>query len=492
MNGPFPLPARPNAAPQPGATAVRGRHRAGLVVLLVAAAAASLLVLVSTLGGDIVVTDLPAQDEGASTGAARGSGGATAEDQPRAQGEGLVFIEQLEGQDETEAGAAWIDDAHRPPFVVSALRVLRELGEPGQTEASDGLIGPPRLAVIVDQRTAAKNPLSPAAAVDAEGGVANGGRDGDVASAASSGPLLVARFEPHPWLRPAEPSPLVPEPRWKRSPPASVLGELSPIIPEIAPDRTPLRGWRAGFDRSTYAESVAMGDSGAGAVAHEGPPTSALARLHEQGETLRAAHDPNTPEITPPHRHAPMVLVRLQPEAGAAAGPTAPPAAQAPAQSPAAGFELDARPIHAVGTDTRVSQGDRPADIAEARLAQMARQVTFTALAQRDWIDTLYDWEAPGLCHNPLYFEEVNLERYGYRWPCAGVLQPVVSCGQFFATIPALPYKLVAESPCECVYTLGHYRPGSAVPYQVHFPRWRPGAGAAEAGVIAGLIFAIP
>jgi hypothetical protein len=67
------------------------------------------------------------------------------------------------------------------------------------------------------------------------------------------------------------------------------------------------------------------------------------------------------------------------------------------------------------------------------------------------------------LCHKPLYFEDVQLERYGHM---AGPwVQPFASCANFFLTIPILPYKMGLETPNECVYALGYYRPGSCAPY---------------------------
>ena len=75
------------------------------------------------------------------------------------------------------------------------------------------------------------------------------------------------------------------------------------------------------------------------------------------------------------------------------------------------------------------------------------------------WAATDFHWSATGLCHRPLYFEEVNLERYGYT--VSPLLQPAISGAHFFLTIPTLPYKMVAQPPKECVYTLGYYRPGS-------------------------------
>jgi hypothetical protein len=74
-----------------------------------------------------------------------------------------------------------------------------------------------------------------------------------------------------------------------------------------------------------------------------------------------------------------------------------------------------------------------------------------------------YTWTASQLCHKPLYFEDVQLERYGHM---AGPwVQPLASAANFFLTIPILPYKMGLETPNECVYTLGYYRPGDCAPY---------------------------
>lgn len=63
-----------------------------------------------------------------------------------------------------------------------------------------------------------------------------------------------------------------------------------------------------------------------------------------------------------------------------------------------------------------------------------------------------YGWVSPRLSahtayvqYRPLYFEEVNLERYGYNFGC---LQPFVSAARFYGTLPILPYKICDSSPC--------------------------------------------
>jgi hypothetical protein len=159
--------------------------------------------------------------------------------------------------------------------------------------------------------------------------------------------------------------------------------------------------------------------------------------------------------------------------------------------------ELQLPPISAVTTDIRPPQGDLPFDCARPKLPPTG--VAAGEAPCRQWPQILYPWEATGYCHRPLYFEEVNLERYGYLFcddRCggvpAGLVQPVLSGAHFFATVPLLPYTITAEPPCECIYTLGEYRPGSPVPYQIHRLPLRPLAGGAEACAITGLIFAVP
>lgn len=81
----------------------------------------------------------------------------------------------------------------------------------------------------------------------------------------------------------------------------------------------------------------------------------------------------------------------------------------------------------------------------------------------RRWKPTTVVWAASNLCHKPLYFEEVNLERYGHT--AGPVLQPVLSSAHFFANIAVLPYKMGVHSPHECQYALGYYRPGNCAPW---------------------------
>lgn len=112
--------------------------------------------------------------------------------------------------------------------------------------------------------------------------------------------------------------------------------------------------------------------------------------------------------------------------------------------------------------------------------------------AGRDWRRLAYHWHAPAICHQPLYFEDVNLERYGYTPWHLRPIQPLVSGARFYMTLPALPYLVATNPPNEGIYTLGEYRPGSCVPYRTQLVPWDPKAAGIEAGWIAGAILLVP
>ena len=82
------------------------------------------------------------------------------------------------------------------------------------------------------------------------------------------------------------------------------------------------------------------------------------------------------------------------------------------------------------------------------------------------------------------------LERYGHTW--GPILQPLISAGNFFITVPLLPYKMGLEPPCECIYTLGYYRPGSCAPYILDPLPLSIRAAMYEAAGVAGFMFVMP
>lgn len=112
------------------------------------------------------------------------------------------------------------------------------------------------------------------------------------------------------------------------------------------------------------------------------------------------------------------------------------------------------------------------------------------AYEPRTWLASTMTWKASALCHKPLYFEDVQLERYGHT---PGPLkEPFLSGAHFFLNVAALPYKMAINPPNECQYALGYYRPGSCAPWLVPpIPLSLRGA-LAETGVIVGGIYVIP
>ena len=170
--------------------------------------------------------------------------------------------------------------------------------------------------------------------------------------------------------------------------------------------------------------------------------------------------------------------------------PTPPSAAAIPPTALSTATAWAPTPLAGLGTNIRLPSGLLPRNYSAERPPQ---EIDYwdPSGATRGWPIVGYQWKATAFCHQPLYFEEINLERYGYG--CCGCLQYGVSAAHFFGTVPALPYLMAADCPYECDYTLGHYRPGSCPPWQFHWPPCADPLGTgSELGVITGLIFLIP
>jgi hypothetical protein len=158
------------------------------------------------------------------------------------------------------------------------------------------------------------------------------------------------------------------------------------------------------------------------------------------------------------------------------------------------------KPLTELGISIAEPAGKLPTDLATPCWNQINGQ-TGGNVSARCWPVVCYTWEATCFYHNPLYFEEVNLERYGYqcgdRSCCCSCgreccLQPAASAAHFFGTIPLLPYCMANECPGDCIYTLGHYRPGDCNPWRWCWPPCDPVAAAAQGGFWVGMIAAFP
>jgi hypothetical protein len=173
-----------------------------------------------------------------------------------------------------------------------------------------------------------------------------------------------------------------------------------------------------------------------------------------------------------------------------------PPASAATLEDPCAAARF--RPLNELNISISQPDGQTPTDFATPCWEQINAGQNG---APRCWSVLNYQWDATCLCYQPLYFEDINAERYGYICnDCCGCyctpqdcMQSACSAAHFFATVPALPYLVMADCPTECVYTLGHYRPASCgVPWRCHWPPIDPVAAVKAGGIYTGLIFAIP
>ncbi len=105
------------------------------------------------------------------------------------------------------------------------------------------------------------------------------------------------------------------------------------------------------------------------------------------------------------------------------------------------------------------------------------------------WHAKYYVWKSPDLCYGPLYFEEVNLERFGGRFP---IMQPAISAVHFVGNTIRLPYSMGLQSPHHCYYSAGYGRPGNQYCYQCERPVWSLKAGTFQALLVTGLVFGLP
>ncbi len=105
-----------------------------------------------------------------------------------------------------------------------------------------------------------------------------------------------------------------------------------------------------------------------------------------------------------------------------------------------------------------------------------------------------YEWhpsvEGLEFCYQPLYFEEVNLERYGRSF---GIVQPAVSAAMFVGRVPLLPYMAFSRPARRCTMHPHWSLPGYKIPQWEKQPIVPSVTGsAAEVAAIYGIILLIP
>lgn len=130
-----------------------------------------------------------------------------------------------------------------------------------------------------------------------------------------------------------------------------------------------------------------------------------------------------------------------------------------------------------------------PEDMTKGRLPGMEPLPTGTSRSAPA-VPIVKFWAPSAICHKPLYFQDTMLERHGHeRFPC---VQPLASGVRFFGTLPMLPYLWTLHPPCEDVYNLGHYRPGTAAPCLFERPPYDQRALRNEVLAVGAAAVAIP
>ena len=91
--------------------------------------------------------------------------------------------------------------------------------------------------------------------------------------------------------------------------------------------------------------------------------------------------------------------------------------------------------------------------------------------------------------HNPLWFEDPNLERCGRGFRNFSSMASVV---HFSGNIAILPYRMTAEPAYSCVRTLPDCTVCQRYGCDAYLPPWSWRAAAVQAAAITGLIYAVP
>ena len=146
------------------------------------------------------------------------------------------------------------------------------------------------------------------------------------------------------------------------------------------------------------------------------------------------------------------------------------------------------------GTTTKIPMADLSVDDAcyVANIWGFPKQcrIGLDTYDLRNWEPVTFTWKASALTQKPLYFEDVQLERYGHTmgpW-----LQPARSGAHFFLNIAVLPYRMGIHPWNECQYSLGYYRPGSLAPRQLPAFPLNTKAALWQAGAMIGGVYLIP
>ncbi|MCS7166326.1 MAG: hypothetical protein RMI91_02280 [Gemmatales bacterium] len=251
--------------------------------------------------------------------------------------------------------------------------------------------------------------------------------------------------------------------------------------------------YRLVLPTTTSAVSAQLGPPIRGTPPLLGDPSGSEARPPQVHPSSTAESSTPPPpsgwEPTPLHS---QVVPGPRPQVGAPVG-QAPKAAQ-PATPPMAGY---VEPLE-VPTPERLFRLESEQEFRE-RLRQEQRdqeaRATFPAdvpvappgvtYQGRAWPRLVSTIPAPITAYQPLYFEDKNVERYGWD---AGIFQPLLSAGKFYLDVALLPYNLGAQWPWSLEYNAGYALPGDPEPYRLYWPRLSCTGAALESLAVLGIL----
>jgi hypothetical protein len=125
-----------------------------------------------------------------------------------------------------------------------------------------------------------------------------------------------------------------------------------------------------------------------------------------------------------------------------------------------------ASPMSALRPDPRPTTTNIPLDQADRLISQYSRDWNSLAVTEKP-----FNWEAPNIRYQPLYFEDVDLERYGHVVR-DDYFQSIVSFAHFFTSAALLPLHMRHDPVYSCDYPLGYCRPGNCTNQIFQRPFW--------------------
>lgn len=112
----------------------------------------------------------------------------------------------------------------------------------------------------------------------------------------------------------------------------------------------------------------------------------------------------------------------------------------------------------------------RPGGVARGTLEFPDDRITLSKepFPSRYWPQQLEVVEPYYVAYRKLYFNQINMSRYGWDM---GVLAPLFSAGTFFVDFASVPLQILSD-PCRCFeYNTGYFLPGDPVPFLLYPPR---------------------